>query len=51
MQDAVPMFERWHWNLPDVEELDWDDFLLLADAVEELNRRDAEAIAKARAGR
>lgn len=51
MADAVPMFDRWHWTLEDVEALDFEDFLLLADAVQELNKRDAETIAKARSAR
>ncbi len=44
------MFERWHWTMSDVEALDWEDFTLLADSVQALNKRDAEAIAKARGG-
>jgi hypothetical protein len=32
-----------------VERLDWDDFILIADSVQELNRRDAEEIARLRA--
>lgn len=42
------MFERWHWTLDDVEQLDYSDFCIFADAVKTLNERDAEAIAKAR---
>jgi hypothetical protein len=47
--DSFPIFERFHWTLQTVEELEWDDFLMIADGVSELNTRDAEAIAKARA--
>lgn len=43
LEDAVPIFERWKWTLSEVEALDWDDFCLFADAVQELNRREAEA--------
>jgi hypothetical protein len=32
-----------------VEALEWDDFCLIADGVQELNRRDAEELAKIRA--
>lgn len=42
------MFERWHWDLGTVERLDWDDFVLLAETVRELNRREMEAQRKAR---
>jgi hypothetical protein len=48
--DSFPIFERFHWTLEDIEALDFDDFCLIADGVTELNRRDAEAIAKARGG-
>jgi hypothetical protein len=47
--DSFPIFERFHWTLEDVERLDWDDFILIADSVQELNRRDAEEIARLRA--
>jgi hypothetical protein len=43
MFDAVPMFERWHWTMEDVDELEFDDFTLLADTVGEINKREAEA--------
>jgi hypothetical protein len=33
-----------------VEALDWDDFLLISDGVKALNQRDADEIAKLRAG-
>lgn len=42
--DAFPIFERFHWTLETVEQMDWDDFLLVADGVQALNQRDAEAI-------
>jgi hypothetical protein len=48
--DAFPIFERFHWTLEDVENMEWDDFCLVADGVQELNRRDAEAM-KAAQGR
>jgi hypothetical protein len=32
-----------------VERLEWDDFCLIADGVQELNKRDAEEIARLRA--
>lgn len=38
------MFERWHWTLDDVENIEYEDFVMLADAVDQLNRRDAEII-------
>jgi hypothetical protein len=50
INDSFPIFERFHWTLEDIEALDFDDFCLIADGVTELNRRDAEAIAKARGG-
>jgi hypothetical protein len=31
--------------------MEWDDFCLVADGVQELNRRDAEAIKAARGGK
>jgi hypothetical protein len=37
------MFERWHWTLENVESMEFEDFILLADAVADLNRRDIEA--------
>jgi hypothetical protein len=49
LTDSFPIFERFHWTLEDVEALEWDDFLLIADGVRELNRRDAEEIARIRA--
>ena len=49
MIDSFPIFERFHWTLEDVEALDWYDYLLIADGVQELNRRDAEEIARIRA--
>lgn len=48
LTDAVLMFERWHWTLEDVERLDWDDFVLLSEAVHDINRREAEAYKQAR---
>jgi hypothetical protein len=51
LADSFPIFERFHWTLEDVEAIDFDDFCLIADGVQELNRRDAEAIAKARGGK
>ena len=42
--DAFPIFERFHWTLETVEAMEWDDFLLVADGVHELNKRDAEAL-------
>lgn len=42
------MFERWHWTLEDVERLEWEDFLILAQAVNEINRKEAEAYKQAR---
>jgi hypothetical protein len=36
------MFERWHWNLEDVECLDFEDFVLFADACQALYERDME---------
>jgi hypothetical protein len=51
LADSFPIFERFHWTLEDVEKLDFDDFILIADGVQELNRRDAEAIANARGGK
>jgi hypothetical protein len=47
--DSFPIFERFHWTLEDVEALDFTDFCMIADGVKELNRRDAEEIAKIRA--
>jgi len=47
--DSFPIFERFHWTLEDVEALDFTDFCMIADGVKELNRRDAEEIAKLRA--
>lgn len=44
MSDAVPIFERWKWTLTEVEALDFDDFVALADAVQELNKREADAM-------
>jgi hypothetical protein len=41
------MFERWHWTLSDVEDCEWDDFILLADTVEAINKQEAEARRKA----
>jgi hypothetical protein len=41
--DALPMFERWHWTLENVDNMDFDDFCLLADSVDHLNKRDQEA--------
>jgi hypothetical protein len=41
--DAFPIFERFHWTLETVEAMEWDDFLLVADGVQALNQRDAEA--------
>lgn len=49
--DAFPIFERFHWTLEDVEAMDWGDFCLVADGVQELNRRDAEAIKTAQGGK
>lgn len=37
------MFERWHWTLNDVDDMEFDDFTLLADVVHELNQRDMKA--------
>jgi hypothetical protein len=44
--DAVPMFERWHWSMGQVEELDFEEFTVLADTVQEMFKRDAEARGK-----
>jgi hypothetical protein len=41
--DAFPIFERFHWTLEDVDAMEFDDFVLVADGVQELNKRDAEA--------
>jgi hypothetical protein len=49
LTDSFPIFERFHWTLEDIEALDWWDFMLIADGVQELNRRDAEEIARIRA--
>lgn len=46
--DSFPIFERFHWTLEDVDNLEFTDFCMIADGVFELNKRDAEAIAKAR---
>ncbi|MCS3449842.1 hypothetical protein M2222_001337 [Bradyrhizobium elkanii] len=42
--DAFPVFERFHWTLETVDRMDFDDFILVADGVQALNQRDAEAI-------
>jgi hypothetical protein len=47
--DSFPIFERFHWTLEDVEALEWDDFCLIADGVQELNKRDVDEIARLRA--
>jgi hypothetical protein len=49
--DAFPIFERFGWTLGDVDDMEFFDFCLVADGVAELNKRDAEAAAKARASR
>jgi hypothetical protein len=51
IEDAFPIFERFKWTLEDVEAMDFFDFCLVADGVQHLNKRDAEAYAAARAGR
>lgn len=38
--DSFPIFERFHWTLHDVDELDWDDFCTVADGVNELYTRE-----------
>lgn len=50
LNDSFPIFERFGWTLGDVEALDWFDFMLVADGVQELNKRDAEARARAAQG-
>jgi len=37
------MFERWHWSMQDVDDLDFDEFCLLADTIEITTKREAEA--------
>jgi hypothetical protein len=51
IQDSFPIFERFGWTLEDVERMEFFDFCLVADGVQELNKRDAEAVAKARGGK
>lgn len=46
MIEAIPVFERWHWTMSEVEAMDFEEWYQIADAVEALNKRDA----KARAG-
>jgi hypothetical protein len=48
--DAFPIFERFGWTLDDVENMEFLDFCMVADGVQQLNQRDADAIAKARGG-
>jgi hypothetical protein len=48
LTDSFPIFERFKWTLEDVENLEFFDFILIADGVQFLNKRDAEAMAKAR---
>jgi len=43
MIEAVPVFERWHWTMQDVEEIDFEEWYEIADVVEALNKRDANA--------
>lgn len=37
------MFERWHWSMSDVEDMDFEEWFDIADVVEALNKRDAKA--------
>ena len=43
LADAFPIFERFGWTLEDVERMEFFDFILVADGVQALNQRDAEA--------
>jgi hypothetical protein len=49
--DAFPIFERFGWTLEDVDRMDFDDFMLVADGVQALNVRDAEALKNAQGGK
>jgi hypothetical protein len=49
MIEAVPVFERWGWNMQNIEEMDLWEWYDVADIVEALNTRDAK-IAAQRAG-
>lgn len=40
------MFERWHWSMQDVDELDFDEFCLLADTIREIHKREQAARGK-----
>jgi len=38
------MFERWHWDLvQNVDPMDFEDFILLADVVQHLDQRDMKS--------
>jgi hypothetical protein len=41
--EAVPVFERWHWSMSDVDEMDFEEWFDIADVVEALNKRDEKA--------
>lgn len=41
------MFERWHWSFDNVEDLEWDDYVAFSDAIEHINKKEADAIKKA----
>ncbi|WP_316201038.1 hypothetical protein [Bradyrhizobium sp. SZCCHNS30571] len=51
IEDSFPIFERFGWTLDAVEALEWDDFLLIADGVQFLNKRDQEAMEAAQKAR
>ncbi|BCM87896.1 hypothetical protein [Methylobacterium indicum] len=43
MGDAFLMFERFHWTMEAVEQMDWSDFIDIADGVKLMYKREEDA--------